>query len=503
MQTISMVSIYQLMEGVSKRYRPMKRIYNYINGKLIKPQSSEYIKVFNPSVGNVYAKCPNSNKQDLNLAVSSANKAFIFWKRKTNEERSQILLKIADEIEKRKEEFAIAETVDNGKPLNDSKNIDIPRAINNLRFYASAVINNSSESHSLPNNVINYTLRDPLGTVACISPWNYPLHLLTWKIAPALAIGNCVIAKPSEVTPMTAYLFSKACIKVGLPKGVLNILHGSGHLIGQKIVEHPDIKAISFTGGTKTGKIISKTASSLLKKTSLELGGKNPIIIFDDCNYDEMLKTTIRSSFGNQGQICLCGERIFIQESIYDKFKRDFIKEAKKLKIGDPLRSTTNQGAIVSKEHYDKILSYFNAVKNGGAKFILGGSAKKIKGNCSNGWFIEPSIIENLNRKSNCYKEEAFGPVTSLHKFKTKDQAIRLANETNYGLSASIWTSDLKTAHKVAQMIDFGIVWVNAWNLRDLRTPFGGMKDSGLGREGGNESMRFFSEPKNVCINYN
>ena len=481
----------------------MKIISNYIDGKLTKPKESKYIDVFNPSTGKVYAKCPDSSSLDLKLAVKSANKAFYEWKNKTNEERSKILFNVASELEKNQNEFAIAETIDNGKPLNDSKNIDIPRAINNLRFYASIVINQSSESHSLPNNVINYTLRDPLGVVSCISPWNYPLHILTWKIAPALAIGNCVIAKPSEVTPMTAYLFSKICIKAGLPKGVLNILHGPGHNIGDKIVKHPDIKAVSFTGGTKTGKIISSAASSLLKKVSLELGGKNPVIVFDDCNYKEMLKTTIKSSFGNQGQICLCGERIFIQENLYEKFKKDFIKETKQLKIGDPLNSKTNQGAIVSREHYNKILSYFKNVKNSGANFLIGGDSKKIKGSCSKGWFIEPSIIENLDRKSSCYREEAFGPVVSLHKFKTREEVIKLANETSYGLSASIWTSNLKTAHQVAQMIDFGIVWVNAWNLRDLRTPFGGMKDSGIGREGGNESMKFFSEPKNVCINYN
>ena len=315
-------------------------------------------------------------------------------------------------------------------------------------------------------------------------------------------MGNCVIAKPSEVTPMTAYLFSKLCIKAGLPKGVLNIIYGAGNNIGDEIVKHPKIKAISFTGGTKTGKTISKTASSLLKKVSLELGGKNPIIIFDDCNYNEMLNTTVRSSFGNQGQICLCGERIFIQESIYNKFKKDFVKETKKLKIGNPLKSNTNQGAIVSKEHYTKVLAYFDRARESGAKFITGGKSKSVKGTCSKGWFIEPSIIENLDRNSDCYKEEAFGPVTSLHKFKNKEEVIAMANETKYGLSASIWTSDLSTAHQIAKDIEFGIVWVNAWNLRDLRTPFGGMKDSGLGREGGNESMRFFSETKNVCINY-
>ena len=480
----------------------MKRILNYINGKLIAPKNSKYIDVFNPSTGKIYAKAPDSGSSDLKLAVSSAKKAFNIWKEKSNEERSEILFKIANEIEKNKEQFALAETIDNGKPINDSKKIDIPRSINNLKFYASAIINSSSESHSSPNNVINYTLRDPLGVVACISPWNYPLHILTWKIAPALAVGNCVIAKPSEVTPMTAYLFSKVCIKAGLPKGVLSILHGSGSGIGEEIVEHPDIKAISFTGGSKTGKIISNKASSLLKKVSLELGGKNPVIIFNDCNYKKMLETTIRSSFGNQGQICLCGERIFVQESIYSKFKQDFIKETKKLKIGDPLNSKTNQGAIVSEQHFNKILSYFDNVKKDGAKFLLGGVDKKLNGACSKGWFIKPSIVEGLERNSKCYKEEAFGPVVSIHKFKDKDEVINFANETSYGLSASIWTSDLSTAHQVAKMIDFGIVWINAWNLRDLRTPFGGMKDSGSGREGGSESIKFFSEPKNICVNY-
>ena len=480
----------------------MKKISNYINGELVAPKKLNYLNVYNPSKGEAYAKCPDSDASDLRMATESAKKAFNHWKDTSNEYRRDIILKIAEELDKNKEEFALAETIDNGKPLNDSKNIDIPRSIDNLKFYASAIITNSSESHSLPNNVINYTLRDPLGVVGCISPWNYPLHLLTWKIAPALAIGNCVIAKPSEITPMTAYLFSKACINAGLPKGVLSILHGTGQNIGEKIVKHSDIKAISFTGGTKTGKIINNMASPLLKKVSLELGGKNPIIVFDDCNYKKMLQATVKSSFANQGQICLCGERIFVQETLYNKFKKDFIKEAKKLKIGDPLKSTTNQGAMVSKEHYNKVLSYFNNAKKNGAKFLIGGNAKKLKGKCSNGWFIEPSIIENLSRGSDCYREEAFGPIASIHKFKNKKEAIELANETDYGLSASIWTSDLRTAHQVAKMIDFGIIWVNSWNLRDLRTPFGGMKDSGLGREGGKESMIFFSEPKNICINY-
>ncbi len=480
----------------------MKNILNYINGELVPPKKTKYLNVYNPANGKIYAKCPNSDNSDLKDAINSAKKAHSKWKNLTNENRRDILFKIADELEKNKEKFALAETIDNGKPINDSQTIDIPRSINNLKFYASAVINNSSESHSLGHRAINYTLRDPIGIVACISPWNYPLHLLTWKIAPALAMGNCVIAKPSEITPMTAYLFSKICIKVGLPKGVLSILHGTGENIGDKIVRHPDIKAISFTGGTKTGKIINSSASPLLKKVSLELGGKNPTIIFEDCNYKQMLKTTVRSSFGNQGQICLCGERIFIQSSIYDKFKKDFIVETEKLKIADPRNQKTEQGAIVSEQHYNKILAYLDSAKQNGAIFLTGGKAKKIKGECSNGWYIEPTIIENLSRNSKCYSEEAFGPVTSIYKFETKKEAIDLANETNYGLAASIWTSNLRSAHQVAKSINFGIVWVNSWNLRDLRTPFGGMKDSGLGREGGNESLSFFSEPKNVCINY-
>ena len=480
----------------------MKTVHNYIDGKLMKPKKSKYLEVFNPSTGKIYAKSPNSSIEDLETAISSAKKAFFSWSKKSFEERSEILQKIANLLIDNKEKFALAETIDNGKPLINSRTIDIERSINNLKFYASAIINNSSESHPLPGNVINYTLRDPMGVVACIIPWNYPLHLLTWKISPALVMGNCVIAKPSEVTPMTAYLFSKICIEAGLPKGVLNIIHGFGNDIGDKIVRHPEIKAISFTGGTKTGKIISKTAAPLLKKVSLELGGKNPIIIFDDCNYDKMLHSTIKSSFANQGQICLCSERIFIQESLYNKFKKDFVKETKRLKIGNPLDPKTEQGAIVSKEHYNKVLNYFDKVRETGAKFITGGKPKTVNGSCSDGWFIEPSIIENLDRNTACYNQEAFGPVTSLHKFHEKDEVISMANETKYGLSASIWSSDLNTAHQVSRKINFGIVWVNAWNLRDLRTPFGGMKDSGLGREGGNESMRFFSETKNICINY-
>ena len=480
----------------------MKEILNYINGQLIKPKDGSYIDVYNPSNGNIYAKCPNSGTSDLETAIKSAKKAHYEWANQSNEFRRDLLFDIANEIEKDKEKFAIAETIDNGKPIIDSMSIDIPRSINNLKFYGSAVINNSSESHSLQNKAVNYTLRDPLGIVACISPWNYPLHLLTWKIAPALAIGNCVIAKPSEITPMTSYLFAKACIKVGLPKGVLSIIHGTGETIGDKIVRHPDIKAVSFTGGTKTGKIINTAASGHLKKVSLELGGKNPTIIFDDCDYDKMLKTTIRSSFGNQGQICLCGERIFIQSSLYNRFKEDFVKETKKLKVNNPLSKTTNQGSIVSRQHFDKILTYLKSAKKSGAIFLTGGKSKRLNGEYANGWYIEPTIIENLDRNSQCYNEEAFGPVTSIHKFDKKEDVIKLANETKYGLAASIWTTDLSTAHHVAKSIDFGIVWVNSWNLRDLRTPFGGMKESGLGREGGDESLTFFSEPKNICINY-
>jgi len=354
----------------------------------------------------------------------------------------------------------------------------------------------------MEGQAINYTLRQPIGVVGCISPWNLPLYLFTWKIAPALAAGNCVVAKPSEITPATAYLLSKICHEVGLPNGVLNIVHGRGPTAGQALVEHPGIKAISFTGGTLTGQQIVRTAGPMFKKLSLELGGKNPNIIFDDCDFEEMIKTTVRSSFANNGQICLCGSRIYIQDKIYDQVRNELVERAQNLLIGDPLDEQTKMGAIVSQNHLDKIYDYIQIAKQEGGTILFGGNKVIGNGNCSEGYYLQPTIIEGLPNDCRINQEEIFGPVVTLQRFTTTEEAISLANGTQYGLSATIWTKDIDKATYVSEKISAGIVWVNCWLLRDLRTPFGGVKNSGVGREGGLEALRFFTEPKNVCIQY-
>ncbi len=358
----------------------------------------------------------------------------------------------------------------------------------------------STESHSMEDKAINYTLRQPIGVVGCISPWNLPLYLFTWKIAPALAAGNCVVAKPSEVTPMTAYLLSVICKEAGLPDGVLNIMHGGGPKCGSAIVAHPEIKAISFTGSTRAGRDIAAVAAPQFKKLSLELGGKNPNIIFADCDWDKMMRTTIQSSFSNQGQICLCGSRILVEESVYEKFKEEFIARVNKLTVGDPLDENSKQGAVVSKLHFDKVMGMIAQAKEEGGKLLLGGEAVQPAGRCENGLFIQPTIFEGLDAACRTNMEEIFGPVVTLQSFKTEDEALQLANTSDYGLSATIWTQDVSRAHRVAAKVHSGIIWVNCWLLRDLRTPFGGFKNSGVGREGGWDALRFFTEPKNVCI---
>jgi aminomuconate-semialdehyde/2-hydroxymuconate-6-semialdehyde dehydrogenase len=378
--------------------------------------------------------------------------------------------------------------------------LDIPRSVANFKFYATGAMHTWNESHETVGKAINYTLRQPLGVVGCISPWNLPLYLFTWKIAPALATGCTVVAKPSEVTPMTAYLLSKLCIEAGLPVGVLNIVHGTGPKVGSAIVAHRDIKAISFTGGTKTGEDIARTAAPMFKKLSLELGGKNPNIIFADCDYEEMLATTIRSSFSNQGEVCLCGSRIFIERPMYEQFKGDFISRVRALKVGDPMDADTDVGAIVSKQHFEKIMSYIDLAREEGGTILTGGNSVAMDGRCSDGWFIEPTMIDGLPFDCRTNQEEIFGPVVTLTPFDTEEEVLGYANSVRYGLSSTIWTENLSRAHRVAAAIESGIVWINCWLFRDLRTPFGGVKDSGLGREGGFEALKFFTEEKNVCV---
>ena len=478
------------------------KIQNYINGQFVNPIQGKYLDNFNPAIGEVYGQIPNSTKEDVEKAYEAAAKAFPSWSSSTLEERSKIISKIADLILEKLAVLAAAESKDNGKPIALAKQVDIPRAASNFQFFANAITQFASEAHeSIGLNAMNFTLRQPIGVVGCISPWNLPLYLFTWKIAPAIAAGNCVVAKPSEITPMTAFLLGEICTEAGLPEGVLNIVHGLGTSTGQAIVEHPNIKAISFTGGTKTGAHIARVAAPMFKKLSLELGGKNPNIIFADCNYDKMLATTVRSSFANQGQICLCGSRIFVEEKIYKKFKEDFIKKVSELKIGDPSSEDTNIGALVSKEHLEKVKSYIDFAAQEGGTILFGGD-RVIVDNFKNGYYLQPTIIEVADNKCKLNQEEIFGPVVTIMPFKTDEEALQLANDVKYGLSATLWTNNLNRTMQFSKQLQTGIVWVNTWMLRDLRTPFGGQKDSGMGREGGFEALRFFTESKNICIQY-
>ena len=478
----------------------MQKLSNYINGQLVAPHSGSYLDNFNPAEGKIYSLLPDSDSTDVASATEAAQAAFTEWSIMPSAKRATILQKIADLIDRDLEKLALAESIDQGKPLKLARSVDIPRASANMRFYATASQHVSSESHLMMEEAINYTTRTPIGVAGCISPWNLPLYLFTWKIAPALAAGCTVVAKPSELTPMTAYLFSQLCIEAGLPHGVLNVVHGLGNKVGQVIVEHPGITAISFTGGTVTGKTIAATAAPMFKKLSLELGGKNPNIIFADCNFEEAISTSISSSFSNQGEICLCGSRILVERSLYPHFLEEFVKRAQALVVGDPLDEHTRMGALVSEGHMKKVLSYIELAKAEGGTFECGGNQVKINGRCSDGYFISPTIITGLTQQCRTNQEEIFGPVVTIMPFDTAEEAIAFANSTAYGLSATIWTENLKRAHRVAHQLKSGIIWINCWLLRDLRTPFGGMKQSGVGREGGWEAMRFFTEAKNVCV---
>ncbi len=480
----------------------MEKIANFINGELLAPQNGNYIDNVEPATGGVYSLIPRSSKEDLELAYQAAECAFLAWSGMPLEERAKILTKLADLVEAASDELAKAEAIDNGKPVTFAKAVDSYRASANIRFFAHACTQFASESHAMGNIGINYTLRQPIGVVGTISPWNFPLYLFTWKIAPALAAGNTVVAKPSEITPMTAYLFSKLCQQAGLPKGVLNIVHGLGAEIGQAIVEHPKIKAISFTGGTQTGKTLAATAAPMFKKLSLELGGKNPTLVFADCDFEKTVSEVVRAAFSNQGQICLCGSRIYIERSIYEQFKLAFVEEVKQLKVGDPLLQDTQFGALVSEAHQNKVLSYIELAEKEGGKVLCGGNKITMSGRCKNGFFVEPTVIEGLSLQCRTNQEEIFGPVCTLEPFDTEEQALSLANGTEFGLATSIWSENVTRCHRLANQLEFGIVWVNTWLLRDLRTPFGGVKASGVGREGGFEAMKFFTEPKNVCIKY-
>lgn len=475
------------------------KLYNTIGNMQSAAKSDAWLDVINPATGACIAQCPESDQSDIEAAVIAARKAYPGWSRLTHNERASWLNKLADALEQANETFAHAETSNSGKPLALSRDIEMPRAVENLRFFAASASLFSSESHHGQAGW-NVSTHSPLGIVGCISPWNLPLYLFTWKIAPALAAGNCVIAKPSEITPVTAAMLGELAQKIGFPEGVLNIVHGLGHKVGQALVEHPDVKAISFTGSTIVGKKIAAHCGPALKKVSLELGGKNPTIIFADAPRKNLIDTLMRSAFQNSGQICLCSSRILIEKSVYKEIRDELVARAKQLRVGDPLDSKTQMGSMISKTHFDKVMSHIELAKAEGGILLCGGNAINLSGRCDNGWFIAPTIFENLGPYTRTNQEEIFGPAVTLQAFEDETEAVSLANASDYGLAASIWTSDIRRAHHVANAVDCGIIWINTWLQRDLRTPFGGMKQSGLGREGGLDAMRFFTETKNICL---
>lgn len=480
----------------------MNLIQNFIDGKFCNPTNSQWMPNINPATGECIGKVPDSDKSDVEKAVLAAKKAFPIWSGLSKEIRSNYLYRIADLIDKYSAELAEAESLDTGKPLSLAKGLDIPRAASNFRFFAGAALHHEDMSTVDNNGTVNLGISQPIGVIGLISPWNLPLYLLTWKIAPAICVGNTCVAKPSEFTSSTAHILCRLLNEAGLPNGVVNIIFGDGQKVGASIVESDDIYAISFTGGTVTGKKIYSIASNKIKKISLELGGKNPNIIFSDCDLQKCIDTTIRSSFANQGEICLCGSRIYVQQEIYDTFIKKFVEATAKWKVGDPFDSTTNMGALISEQHMEKVLKYIQIARDTGATIAFGGYRIKLEGKCQYGYFVSPTIITNISQDSVCVQEEIFGPVVCVLPFTTEEQVIELANDTQYGLSATVWTENLARANRMSLKLKVGTVWVNCWLQRDLRVPFGGTKMSGTGREGGKFSLDFYTEKKTICMQY-
>ncbi|MFI4896327.1 MAG: aldehyde dehydrogenase [Phycisphaerales bacterium JB059] len=485
-----------------------ERLTTLINNEPVPAASGARIDVVEPATGVVYASVPDSDAADIDAAVSAAKGAFPAWSQTPPAERSRLILRLADLIERDLESLARLESIDSGKPIALARSVDIPRAAANFRFFATAILHTESAAHqsNLPGpggsiHALNVTLRKPRGVAGLISPWNLPLYLLTWKIAPAIATGNTAVAKPSEVTPLTACRLGELAVEAGFPPGVLNIVHGRGAGAGAPLVSHPDVPTVSFTGGTETGRAIAHAGADTFKRISLELGGKNPNLVFADADMDEAVATGVRAAFTNQGQICLCGSRLLVERSIHDEFVDRLVAGAKARRVGDPLEESTEHGALVSEDHLAKVDAYVRLARELGGEIRCGGKrADPPNDRCRQGAFYEPTVITGLDPACRPQQEEIFGPVVTVTPFESEDEAVAIANSTPYGLASMVWTSRLNRAHRVAERLDAAIVWVNCWMLRDLRTPFGGMKHSGLGREGGKDALNFFTEPKNVCI---
>lgn len=479
-----------------------RTVRNYVGGRFVEAASGATIDDIAPATGATIATIPRSDVADVEAAVVAADAAASGWGRTTVSERADLLDAIADRIEARLDELATLESLDTGKPRSLARSVDIPRAIANFRFFAGAVRHHEDGFQTMPG-AINYTLRQPVGNVALITPWNLPLYLLSWKTAPALAMGNRVIAKPSELTPLTANALAEIVDEVGVPAGVFNLLHGYGAEVGQAMVAHPRVGAVSFTGGTATGRTVARTAAPEFKKLSLELGGKNPTLVFADADLDRAVAGTEQAGFANQGEICLCGSRVLVQRAIFDDFVERFVDRVSKLRIGDPSEANTQVGALISAAHREKVEGYLQLARDEGGTVRCGGERPRLDGESANGFYLTPAVITGLAPDCRTATEEIFGPVVTVHPFDTEDEALAIANGVRYGLSASVWTTDLDRAHRVSAKLECGMVWVNTWLLRDLRVPFGGVKDSGVGREGGRWSLEFFSEARNVCIRLN
>jgi len=478
----------------------LESLSNYIGGRFVEHDGPDWMDVLEPATGTRFARLPLSNSRDVEAAVAAAREAQPGWATLSIDERASWLDAIADSLESSFDKIARVESRDTGKPISLARLVDANRSVTNFRFFAGLLRDQEQETFEM-DDATNYVVNRPVGVGALITPWNLPLYLLSWKVAPAIGMGNAVVCKPSELTPMTADLLMRVIDDVGLPKGVVNLVHGDGAGAGSSLVAHPDVDLVSFTGGTSTGEKVAVSAAPTFKKVSLELGGKNSSIVFADCDMEKTIAGVVRSGFLNQGQVCLCGSRVLVENSIYDEFERRFVESVEQMRIGDPSDDSTDLGALISKEHLQKVQGYVDlAIAEGGD--ILTGGEPCLPSGFEGGNWMAPTIIGGLSPESRCSTEEIFGPVVTLHRFDSEEEAVEIANCTRYGLAGSVWTSDLERGKRVSEAMETGMVWINTWLHRDLRVPFGGIKDSGVGREGGKWSLGFFSEAMNICVKH-